>query len=316
MSDWWVTIESVEGLDNPRYRLGDLQKRWKADNDDPKIKNVILEFVSGKNSEAVKTSNPFDVDDTGCAKVGQVLQIARPARGKAVTIRAIKGHKRQKDAPIGEVQVERAKGRMELELHRGGKPRGTLLLSITDGPPLPSQPPPPPDASASSTSERGKPTTPAAAASPGFVSSLLSLLSCVAQLCSVQDANFLRQKEGEAGVMRQPSGLLYKVLKRGQGQRHPKPDAVCVCHYRGTLVNGKEFDSTYGDNKPFPISPNQVIPGWCEALQLMVEGDKWALYIPASLAYGERGVPNAGIPGGATLVFEIELLKIQVAARR
>merc|ERR1712124_232448 len=95
-------------------------------------------------------------------------------------------------------------------------------------------------------------------------------------------------------------GLQYKVLKSGSGIYHPKA---------GTPIDGTEFDSSYKRGSPTTFAPNQVIKGWTEAMQLMVDGDKWEMYIPSELAYGESGSPPK-IPGGSVLVFKMEILKI------
>ncbi len=105
------------------------------------------------------------------------------------------------------------------------------------------------------------------------------------------------------------SGLLYLVLKKGDGAK-PTLDSSVTVHYRGTLVDGSEFDSSYSRNAPATFGLASIIPGWQEALQLMSVGSKWQLVIPPELAYGDRGAPP-GIPPSATLVFEIELLSIQ-----
>merc|ERR1712232_581878 len=98
--------------------------------------------------------------------------------------------------------------------------------------------------------------------------------------------------------------------KVGEGKEHPTADSPCDCHYKGTLIDGKEFDSSYKRGKPTTFAPNQVIKGWTEAMQLMVEGDKWEMYIPSELAYGDRGAGGV-IPGKAALVFQMELVKIK-----
>merc|ERR1712232_527210 len=121
---------------------------------------------------------------------------------------------------------------------------------------------------------------------------------------------FLAEKEAEEGVTKLPSGLLYKVLKVGEGKEHPTADSPCDCHYKGTLIDGKEFDSSYKRGKPTTFAPNQVIKGWTEAMQLMVEGDKWEMYIPSELAYGDSGAGGV-IPGKAALIFKMELIKIK-----
>ncbi len=120
---------------------------------------------------------------------------------------------------------------------------------------------------------------------------------------------FLAENKRKEGVKTLPSGLQYKVIKAGTGKKPKSTDTVTV-HYRGTLINGTEFDSSYkrGQTVSFPVSG--VIPGWTEALQLMEEGAKWQLFIPSNLAYGEKGAGNV-IGPNATLIFEVELISIQ-----
>jgi len=128
------------------------------------------------------------------------------------------------------------------------------------------------------------------------------------------------QKEGEAflaanktkeGVVTLASGLQYKVLTQGTGPKPTLNDTV-VCNYRGTFINGKEFDSSYKRGQPSTFSVVRVIRGWTEALQLMPVGSKWQLFIPSSLAYGDRG-HGQDIEPNTTLIFEIELLSIEAA---
>jgi len=109
-------------------------------------------------------------------------------------------------------------------------------------------------------------------------------------------------------VVTLPSGLQYKVLKQGEG-RKPTLDDTVVCQYRGTLLDGTEFDSSYKRNQPATVPVKGLIKGWSEALQVMPVGSKWQLFIPPQLAYGERIV--GGIAPNATLIFELELLSIQ-----
>jgi len=118
---------------------------------------------------------------------------------------------------------------------------------------------------------------------------------------------FLERNRAKEGVQVLPSGLQYKVIKEGTG-KIPTADDRVKTHYRGTLINGTEFDSSYKRNKPAEFPVKGVIKGWTEALQLMKEGSKWQLYIPPNLAYGERGRP--GIPPNSTLIFEVELLEV------
>mmetsp|Transcript_82919 Transcript_82919/g.130727 ORF Transcript_82919/g.130727 Transcript_82919/m.130727 type:complete len:213 (-) Transcript_82919:231-869(-) len=124
-----------------------------------------------------------------------------------------------------------------------------------------------------------------------------------------EDEKFLLQKAKEAEVTKLPSGLMYKVMKKGNGTQHPSVNTPCLCNYRGALVNGKEFDSSYRRGRPSEFAPRQVIKAWREAMQLMVEGDEWELYVPAALGYGQQGTES--IPGGATLVFDMQLVKIK-----
>ena len=126
---------------------------------------------------------------------------------------------------------------------------------------------------------------------------------------------WLASKAKEEGVITNPSGLLYKVLTSSTSPaKSPLVGTPCECHYAGTLINGKEFDSSYKRGSPTTFAPNQVIKGWTEAMQLMKEGDKWELYIPSELAYGDRGA-GGSIPGGAPLVFTLELLKVKGASK-
>lgn len=118
---------------------------------------------------------------------------------------------------------------------------------------------------------------------------------------------FLEVNKAKEGVQVLPSGLQYKVIKEGTG-KIPTVDDKVKTHYRGTLINGTEFDSSYKRNKPAEFPVTGVIKGWTEALLLMKQGSKWELYIPPNLAYGERGRP--GIPPNSTLIFEIELLEV------
>ena len=120
---------------------------------------------------------------------------------------------------------------------------------------------------------------------------------------------FLAENKKKEGVVTLPDGLQYKILKAGEGKKPTAEDTV-VCQYRGTLLDGKEFDSSYKRNQPATFPVNRVIKGWTEALQLMPVGSKWQLFIPSDLAYGERGAGNE-IPPDATLIFEVELVSIQ-----
>lgn len=118
---------------------------------------------------------------------------------------------------------------------------------------------------------------------------------------------FLANNKKKKGVKTLPSGLQYKVITEGKGKSPKATDQVTV-NYRGMLIDGTEFDSSYKRGEPATFAVNGVIKGWTEALQLMKEGSKWELFIPANLAYAERGAP--GIPPNSTLIFEVELIKI------
>ena len=119
---------------------------------------------------------------------------------------------------------------------------------------------------------------------------------------------FLTENKTKEGVVTLKSGLQYKVINSGTGAS-PKATDEVTTHYRGTLIDGTEFDSSYSRNKPSSFPVNGVISGWTEALQLMHAGDKWQLFIPSDLAYGNRAVGNI-IKPNSTLIFEIELLKV------
>jgi FKBP-type peptidyl-prolyl cis-trans isomerase len=124
---------------------------------------------------------------------------------------------------------------------------------------------------------------------------------------------FLAANKSKDGVVTLPSGLQYKILTAGTGPKPTASDSV-KCNYRGTLVNGTEFDSSYKRGQPATFAVGQVIKAWTEALQLMPVGSKWQLFVPASLAYGERGA-GAEIGPNATLIFEVELLSIEDKAK-
>ncbi len=119
---------------------------------------------------------------------------------------------------------------------------------------------------------------------------------------------FLAENMKKEGVVALDSGLQYKVIKAGDGPKPKKTDAVS-CHYRGTLLDGTQFDSSYDRGQPAQFRVDQLIPGWTEALQLMPTGSKWELYIPSYLAYGAR--PAGQISPNSTLIFELELLEIK-----
>jgi FKBP-type peptidyl-prolyl cis-trans isomerase FkpA len=120
---------------------------------------------------------------------------------------------------------------------------------------------------------------------------------------------FLAENKTKAGVKTTASGLQYKVLKEGSGKSPAVTDTV-VCNYRGTLLNGTEFDSSYKRGEPAEFALNRVIPGWTEGVQLMKEGSKYQFFIPSNLAYGSHGAGEL-IGPYETLIFEIELIKVK-----
>lgn len=122
---------------------------------------------------------------------------------------------------------------------------------------------------------------------------------------------FLAENKKKEGIKTLPSGLQYKVIKEGSGKK-PKLNDTVKANYKGTLIDGKEFDSS-DPGQPASFGVSQVIPGWTEALQLMSVGSKWQLFIPAALAYGERG--QGPIPPNSTLIFDVELVGIEEAAK-
>merc|ERR1712146_414222 len=133
--------------------------------------------------------------------------------------------------------------------------------------------------------------------------------------------------EKREGVITLKSGLQYKVLRNGTGKYHPKKDSSCECHYAGTTpaltpdaidkdeADWTEFDSSYKRVSPTSFAPNQVIKGWTEAMQLMSEGDKWEMYIPSELGYGDSGSGDK-IKGGDVLIFRMEIVKIKGNKKR
>ncbi|MDH4266674.1 MAG: FKBP-type peptidyl-prolyl cis-trans isomerase [Deltaproteobacteria bacterium] len=119
---------------------------------------------------------------------------------------------------------------------------------------------------------------------------------------------FMEENKKKEGVKTLPSGLQYRVLEEGSGKIPKAKDNVTV-NYRGTFINGTEFDSSFKRKKPLTFQVDRVIPGWREALQLMKEGSKWQIFIPPELGYGERGTGN--VPPNSILVFEVELISVQ-----
>jgi len=121
---------------------------------------------------------------------------------------------------------------------------------------------------------------------------------------------FLAENAEKEGITVTESGLQYKVIEEGEGNR-PTDSSMVTVHYEGKLLDGTTFDSSYERGEPIEFEVGQVIPGWTEAIQLMRPGAKWQVYIPSDLGYGERGTPNGEIPPNSVLIFDVELLSVQ-----
>ena len=142
-----------------------------------------------------------------------------------------------------------------------------------------------------------------------IIAATLAFSFVMAQSSLENGQRFLKENAEKQGVKTTPSGLQYKVLSEGSG-KSPKATDVVVVNYRGTLINGKEFDNSYKAGQPIEFPLNRVIPGWTEGVQLMKEGAKFEFFIPSNLAYGPRGA--GGVIGpDETLIFEVELLKVK-----
>ena len=123
-----------------------------------------------------------------------------------------------------------------------------------------------------------------------------------------KNIQFLKELSVEEGIQSLPSGIYYKVLETGEGKVSPTVRSIVSVHYRGTLIDGKEFDNSYKRNCPEAFRLCDVIDGWQIALQQMHVGDKWIIYIPSEMGYGSKA--SGPIPGFSTLIFEVELLGI------
>jgi FKBP-type peptidyl-prolyl cis-trans isomerase FkpA len=144
----------------------------------------------------------------------------------------------------------------------------------------------------------------------GIAALNLTPLATMAETPSEKGAAFLKENASKEGVKTTASGLQYKHLTEGKGKSPKATDTVKV-HYRGTLLDGKEFDSSYKRGEPIEFPLNRVIPGWTEGVQLMKEGGKIQLFIPSKLAYGESGTPGGPIGPNEALIFDIELIQVK-----
>jgi FKBP-type peptidyl-prolyl cis-trans isomerase len=140
------------------------------------------------------------------------------------------------------------------------------------------------------------------------VAALAVAVPASAQVGAEKGKAYLEENGKKEGVKTLPSGLQYKVIKEGDGKQPGRGDTVKV-HYKGSFIDGKEFDSSYKRGEPAEFGVTQVIKGWTEALLLMKTGSKWQLFIPSALAYGERGRPS--IPPNEVLLFDVELLEVK-----
>ncbi len=128
----------------------------------------------------------------------------------------------------------------------------------------------------------------------------------------VEEEKFLAENSKKEGIVTTASGLQYKVIREGNGPKPTLEDTVKV-HYKGTFINGKEFDSSYKRGEPVTFQLKNMIPGWIEALQMMKAGSKWQIFIPSALAYGEQGAGDI-IEPNSLLIFEVELLEVEKAS--
>jgi FKBP-type peptidyl-prolyl cis-trans isomerase FklB len=135
-------------------------------------------------------------------------------------------------------------------------------------------------------------------------------VAAIAETNKKEGETFLAANKAKEGVIALPDGLQYRILTPGNGPK-PTPTDTVVANYKGTLINGTEFDSSYKRGQPVTFPVGRVIKGWTEVLQLMPVGSKWEVYIPSDLAYGPQGPGNGPIGPNETLVFEIELVSIQ-----
>lgn len=144
---------------------------------------------------------------------------------------------------------------------------------------------------------------------------VLLYVSTFARATDEEGKAFLAENREKEGVVELASGLQYKILTHGTGIYHPEKLCRCQCHYEGKLINGHVFDSSYERGEPLSVAPSQVIAGWTEAMTMMVQGDKWELYIPSELGYGDRGHPP-DIPGHAVLIFTMEMVAVDCDQKR
>jgi FKBP-type peptidyl-prolyl cis-trans isomerase len=160
--------------------------------------------------------------------------------------------------------------------------------------------------------EPGIPNETIQAAMKGFQEKMETRMQEKSKAKLAEGTKFLDENKKKEGVQVTSTGLQYKVLKAGKADgAAPKTTSQVTVHYEGKLLNGQIFDSSIRRGEPATFPVNRVIPGWTEALQRMKVGDKWQLFIPSNLAYGEQGGPGGGIGPNETLIFEVELLEVK-----
>jgi len=142
------------------------------------------------------------------------------------------------------------------------------------------------------------------------IAALAAALMTTAAIANPQ-TDYLTANAKKPGVKVAAGGLQYRVIKSGNGKK-PGPTDCATVNYKGSFINGSTFDASKPGN-PITFPVNRVIPGWTEALQMMHTGDHWELTIPSALGYGDRGTPGGPIPGGATLIFDVELLSVSAS---
>ena len=136
------------------------------------------------------------------------------------------------------------------------------------------------------------------------------------ELERVKRERWLVSKSQQNDAVKLPSGLIYKKIRSINLGKSPVPKSTCICHYTGSLYSGEVFDCTYQREEPISTITTEVIPAWTEALQLMKEGEKWELYIPGHLAYGDAGIEDVIPPNNCPLKFILELVKIEGEFKR
>jgi len=315
-----VLVDELRDLANPKYRIGDKIRQLKHSiaDDDEQIRDIVVEVGHDDNFQATKS---FGLPADGHVKLGSVLFVKAPPKG-ILTVRVLKSHRIQKDALIGEAQVRSAPGKQTLTLMRKEQPRGELVIEVSDG--LPGSVSSAAGAAVlpSAAIKRDSDPAPAPAPKPAgcmdFINGLVDMVHGFLGCIGLRDPTeaFLAAKAKDSDYTVMPSGLMYKVLRKGAGTQRPTIRSSCDCQYEGRLINGVVFDSSVKHGGPQTFTVGEVVKGWTEALQLMVEGDKFELIVPPSLGYRDKAIKREEdgkvlIPANSVLVFQMELLRIR-----